>query len=69
MEKNTSNLLEMVNQLLDLRKTEETDYTPTMKPCDVSELVNELCVRFGPAAEVGGIRLERHVEPRRGGAG
>lgn len=63
MEKNTSNLLEMVNQLLDLRKTEETDYTPTMKPCDVSELVNELCVRFGPAAEVGGIRLERHVEP------
>lgn len=63
MERNTSNLLEMVNQLLDLRKTEETDYTPSMEPCDVSELVGELCTRFGPAAEVGGIRLERHIEP------
>lgn len=64
MEKNTSNLLEMVNQLLDLRKTEETDYTPAMERCDVSELVDELCGRFGPAAEVGGIRLERHIEPQ-----
>lgn len=62
MEKNTSNLLEMVNQLLDLRKTEETDYTPSMELCAVSELVDELCSRFGPAAEVGGIRLERHIE-------
>lgn len=63
MEKNTSNLLEMVNQLLDLRKTEETDYTPSMELCEVSRLVDELCSRFGPAAEVGEIRLERHIEP------
>ncbi|MBS4764735.1 response regulator [Alistipes sp. kh20] len=63
MEKNTSNLLEMVNQLLDLRKTEDTDYTPSMQTCDVSELVDDLCARFGPAAEVGGISIERSIEP------
>lgn len=63
MEKNTSNLLEMVNQLLDLRKSEDTDYTPSMQTCDVSELVDDLCARFGPAAEVGGISIERSIEP------
>ena len=63
MGKNTDNLLEMVNQLLDLRKIEETDYKPILSRCDVSQLVQESCQRFAPAMEVGHIRLEQHIEP------
>lgn len=63
MGKNTDNLLELVNQLLDLRKVEETDYKPILSRCDVSALVRESCLRFGPALEVGHIGLEMNIEP------
>ncbi len=63
MGKNTDNLLEMVNQLLDLRKLEETDYKLILSRCDVSALVRESCLRFGPAMEVRHIRLEQDIEP------
>lgn len=62
MSKNTDNLLEMINQLLDLRKVEWTDYKPIRARYDVSQLVRESCLRFGPAMEVEHIHLEQDIE-------
>ena len=57
MEKNTASLLNLVNQLLDFRKTEEVGYTPHFRPCLISELLCDLSERFRAATDINGITL------------
>ncbi len=63
MGKNTDNLMDMINQLLDLRKLEESDYKLIFSRCNVSELVRQSCRCFGPALELGHIRMLQKIEP------
>jgi signal transduction histidine kinase/ligand-binding sensor domain-containing protein/DNA-binding response OmpR family regulator len=57
MNKNAGRLLGSINQLLDLRKSEEAGYRLTPRPCDVSTLVMESCERFRPALEIRGVSI------------
>lgn len=61
MQRNANNLLDMTNQLLDLQKSEGSDYNPVMRRTDVSGTVREVCARFGPLHEVSGLRLQAAI--------
>ncbi|AFL85804.1 signal transduction histidine kinase [Belliella baltica DSM 15883] len=51
MEKNTSRLLDLVNQLMDFRKTENKDFSLSFVKVNLVELVKGTYFRFGPIAE------------------
>ncbi len=57
MESNTANLLNLVNQLLDFRKSEEDGYRMDVREHDVSGIVQEVCDRFRPVMQINGISL------------
>ena len=61
MNKNATHLLGSINQLLDLRKSEEAGYRLTMTTCDVAALVNEACIRFRSALEIKGIAITTDI--------
>ena len=48
MKKNTDRLLELTNQLLDFRKTEQKGFNLSFVQLDVNELLRDTCVRFQP---------------------
>ena len=51
MQANAGRLLQLTNQLLDLRKMERMEIRPVFLTNDLSELVRRTCVRFAPVAE------------------
>lgn len=50
MDLNTNRLLDLVNQLLDFRKTETRGFQLNFADCDLSELLQKIYVRFTPLA-------------------
>ena len=50
MDLNTQRLLNLVNQLLDFRKTESKGFRLTFVWCDISELIHQTYLRFTPLA-------------------
>jgi ligand-binding sensor domain-containing protein/signal transduction histidine kinase/DNA-binding response OmpR family regulator len=50
MDLNTNRLLDLVNQLLDFRKTESKGFRLALAPCDVTRLVGDTYTRFVPFA-------------------
>lgn len=61
MDRNTAALLEMVNQLLDLRKTEHLIADLSLERIDVSTLLDDACECFRPMLEVSGIALQHDI--------
>ena len=61
MDLNTNRLLDLVNQLLDFRKTETRGFRLNFVECDVAELVQATCRRFRPLARQRGIDLALDV--------
>ncbi len=49
MKKNTNRLLDLVNQLLDFRKTEMESISLTFVECNITELIKKTCSRFSEA--------------------
>ena len=49
MKKNTTRLLDLVNQLLDFRKTEMESISLTFVECNITELIKKTCSRFTEA--------------------
>lgn len=58
IEKNTDYLLMLINQLLDLRKTEEIEFHLQIKSTNVSQKLKEIYERFHQPAEIKGIDLK-----------
>lgn len=57
MDLNTNRLLDLVNQLLDFRKTETQGFRLNFVECDVVDLIRKTCKRFTPLARQRGIEL------------
>jgi ligand-binding sensor domain-containing protein/signal transduction histidine kinase/DNA-binding response OmpR family regulator len=64
IEKNTDYLLNLINQLLDLRKTEEVEFKLHIKQTNVSAKLKDIYERFHQPAEIKGINLKL-VLPRK----
>ena len=58
MDKNTEYLLNLINQLLDFRKTEEVEFQLHISICNISELMRNLFDRFKQSAELKNIELK-----------
>jgi len=58
IDKNTEYLLNLINQLLDFRKTEEVEFQLHINRCNLSELMRDLHVRFSQSAEIKNIELQ-----------
>lgn len=58
IDKNTDRLLSLINQLLDFRKAEETEFRLELQNTDVNELVRNIYDRFRPAAQIKNIDME-----------
>lgn len=56
--KGTDSLINLVNQLLDYRKSESGYYVLNLRPCLVGTLANEICGRFKPIADSEGKALD-----------
>ena len=56
MQANAERLLNLTNQLLDLRKMEHMEVRPVFLPNDLAELVRKTCARFAPVA------ADQHIE-------
>ncbi len=63
MERNTQNLIELVNDLLDASKLESGTMRLDMASTDLHILVNELCETMGPIAKEKEIALEEELPP------
>ncbi|WP_339709131.1 two-component regulator propeller domain-containing protein [uncultured Kriegella sp.] len=63
MEKNTSRLLDLVNQLLDFRKTELETVNLTFVEVNISELLRKTQTRFSPAIKERNIDFVMNLEP------
>jgi CheY-like chemotaxis protein len=65
MNKNTSRLLELADQLLDFRKTETKGFSLSFTHTDIKALVRETYLRFKPMAEQNGFdfRLQLPSDP------
>lgn len=57
MDLNTKRLLDLVNQLLDFRKTETQGFQLTLAECDVAAILQNTCIRFKPLAREKGLEL------------
>lgn len=51
MEKNTTRLIDLTNQLLDFRKTESNSFTLNFVKTNISDLLEDIHARFKPAAD------------------
>lgn len=61
MDLNTNRLLDLVNQLLDFRKTEAQGFRLNFVECDAADIVQRTCKRFRPLARERGIELTLDV--------
>lgn len=62
MKKNTDRLLELSNQLMDFRKTEQRGFNLSFVQMDVNALVKDTCVRFQPAIDEKEITMKVELE-------
>jgi ligand-binding sensor domain-containing protein/signal transduction histidine kinase/DNA-binding response OmpR family regulator len=60
IEKNSEQLIQLVNQLLDFRKIEENTYPLNLTHTNISKLIQDICFRFKPTINRANIKL--HVE-------
>ncbi|MCZ3114805.1 hypothetical protein NYZ21_20420, partial [Acinetobacter baumannii] len=51
----------LFRSLLDLSKLEGRKVLPTLEPCDVGQLVREVCNQFAGDAQASGLRLSPRV--------
>jgi len=58
IDKNTDYLLNLINQLLDFRKTEEVEFQLHINTCNLSELMRDLYARFRQSAEIKNLDLQ-----------
>lgn len=63
MDKNTSRLLVLVNQLLDFRKTELENIDLTFVKFNISELIRNTCLRFSPSIKDKNLQVELKTGP------
>src|SRR5690606_20425508 len=63
MEKNTDRLLELTNQLLDFRKTEESGFRLTFSEANVSEILENIFFNFKYAAEQKNLEIKLSLPP------
>lgn len=61
IEKNTNRLLNLVNQLLDFRKVEESKYELNIGKYDVAAILQEVCSRFIPIARLRNIEFNLNL--------
>jgi signal transduction histidine kinase len=61
MERNTQNLIELVNDLLDAAKLESGSLQLELAPIDVRTLIQEICEPFEPLAREKGITLTQEL--------
>ena len=61
MDLNTNRLLDLVNQLLDFRKTETKGFLLNFVDCDLSELLQKIYVRFTPLARERKLDFSVHI--------
>jgi signal transduction histidine kinase/ligand-binding sensor domain-containing protein/DNA-binding response OmpR family regulator len=61
MEKNTTRLIDLTNQLLDFRKTESNSFTLNFVKTNISELLEDIHTRFRPAAEQRKLNMKLQV--------
>jgi signal transduction histidine kinase/ligand-binding sensor domain-containing protein/DNA-binding response OmpR family regulator len=62
MQQNTQRLLELCNQLLDFRKTEQEGFNLSFVKLDVNGLVKQICTRFQPLIEEKKISFNLELE-------
>ncbi|MCH7411308.1 response regulator [Belliella sp. DSM 111904] len=62
MEKNTSRLLELVNQLMDFRKTESKEFSLNFVKVNLVDLLEDLIYRFSPIAEQKKLTIKLEVD-------
>ena len=55
MKRNTLRLLDLINQLLDFRKTETQGFQLDFMECNISQLIKDTYIRFNPAAQQNGL--------------
>ena len=58
IERNTNRLLDLSNQLLDFRKTEQKGFRLNFASTDISLLINEMYMRFNPTAVQRNVKFE-----------
>lgn len=58
IERNTNRLLDLSNQLLDFRKTEQKGFSLNFTSTDISLLIDEIYIRFNPTAIRQNIKFE-----------
>ena len=59
--KNTDYLLNLINQLLDIRKTEESEFELHVKSVSVNDIILDTYTRFKHTAEIKNIKLEINI--------
>ncbi len=52
MNQNTDRLLNLINQLLDFRKTETNEFKLKLRKYNLNELLHNIVSRFAPAAQL-----------------
>lgn len=57
-EQNTDLLLNLINQLLDFRKTETNEFKLKLRKYNLNELLHNIVSRFAPAAQLKNIALD-----------
>lgn len=58
MNQNTDRLLNLINQLLDFRKTETNEFKLKLRKYNLNELLHNIVSRFAPAAQLKNIALD-----------
>lgn len=65
IDRNTNRLLNLVNQLLDFRKVEESKFELNLQQYDIISLVEDVCNRFIPVAQIRNIEFIKQYDPVR----
>lgn len=63
MERSTDRLLNLVNQLLDFRKVEESKFRLTIQAYEINSLVQDVCSRFLPVGSIRNIEIGIYLCP------
>ncbi len=58
MNTNTNNLLNLINQLLEFRKSGESEHALMIQNHDVKQMLSEICARFNSVVNIGNLKLE-----------
>lgn len=61
IERNTNRLLDLSNQLLDFRKTEQENFQLNFTATDIPQLINEVFMRFNVTADSRNLKFEKEL--------